>query len=73
MWAEDEPFDFAGRYYQLRGAICEPKPVQRPHPPVLIGAGGEQITLRVVAEHADVWNCPARDRGGIPAQEQRAR
>jgi alkanesulfonate monooxygenase SsuD/methylene tetrahydromethanopterin reductase-like flavin-dependent oxidoreductase (luciferase family) len=61
MWAEDDPFDFAGRYYQLRGAICEPKPVQRPHPPVLIGAGGEQITLRVVAEHADVWNCPARD------------
>ncbi|HXF21177.1 MAG TPA: LLM class flavin-dependent oxidoreductase [Streptosporangiaceae bacterium] len=61
MWAEDDPFDFAGRYYQLRGAICEPKPVQRPHPPVLIGAGGEQITLRVVAEHANVWNCPARD------------
>jgi alkanesulfonate monooxygenase SsuD/methylene tetrahydromethanopterin reductase-like flavin-dependent oxidoreductase (luciferase family) len=39
--------------------------VQRPHPPILIGAGGENITLRVVAEHADVWNCPARDADGF--------
>lgn len=58
MWAEDEPFDFEGRYYRLHGAVCEPKPVQRPGPPVLIGGQGERA-LRVVAEHADVWNCPA--------------
>ena len=58
MWAETEPFDFDGRCYRLRGAICEPKPIQRPHPPILIGAGGERIALRVVAQHADIWNCP---------------
>ena len=60
MWTEEDRFDFHGRYYQLRGAVCEPKPLQRPHPPFIIGAGGERLSLRVVAEHADVWNCPAR-------------
>lgn len=59
MWSEDEPFDFDGRYYRLKGTVCEPKPVQRPGPPVMIGAGGERRALRVVAEHADIWNCPA--------------
>ena len=63
MWAEDERFDFSGRYYRLRGAVCEPKPMQRPHPPFMLGAGGERAALRVVAEHADIWNCPARTAG----------
>lgn len=48
--------DYNGRYYQLREARCEPKPVQQPYPPFVIGGGGEQLTLRVVARHADVWN-----------------
>ena len=48
--------DFDGRYYQLKEARCEPKPIQKPYPPFVIGGGGEQLTLRVVARYADVWN-----------------
>jgi F420-dependent oxidoreductase-like protein len=46
----------AGRHYQLRGAIAEPKPVQQPHPPILIAASGERKMLRIVARHANAWN-----------------
>jgi alkanesulfonate monooxygenase SsuD/methylene tetrahydromethanopterin reductase-like flavin-dependent oxidoreductase (luciferase family) len=63
MWDEDKPFDFDGRCYQLKGAICEPKPVQRPGPAIMIGAGGERAALRVVAEHADLWASPTRTAG----------
>jgi alkanesulfonate monooxygenase SsuD/methylene tetrahydromethanopterin reductase-like flavin-dependent oxidoreductase (luciferase family) len=60
LWTADEPFDFDGRYVRLTGAFGRPKPVQRPHPPVLI-AGRSTATLRVVAEHADLWNIPGGD------------
>ena len=59
MWTETEPFDYEGRFYRLKGAVCEPKPLQKPGPPILIGAAGEKLGLRVVAEHADVWLLPA--------------
>jgi F420-dependent oxidoreductase-like protein len=47
---------FDGRYYQLASASYHPKPVQRPHPPVWIGAGGEQLMLPIVARQADAWH-----------------
>ncbi len=59
MWTETEPFDYEGRFYRLKGAICEPKPLQKPGPPILIGAAGETLGLRVVAKHADTWLLPA--------------
>ena len=49
-----------GSYVQLTGAFCNPKPVQRPHPPILIG-GRSAAVLRVVAEQADLWNIPGGD------------
>ncbi len=55
LWTEPR-VTFEGRDYRLRDAYCEPKPVQRPHPPLMIGGGGEKLMLRVVAKHADCWN-----------------
>jgi len=60
LWTATEPFDVDGTYVKLTGAFCNPKPVQRPHPPIVIG-GRSSKTLRVVAEHADVWNIPGGD------------
>lgn len=60
LWTADEPFDFHGVHHRLTGAYGNPRPVQHPHPPILIG-GRSTPTLRVVAEHADIWNIPAGD------------
>jgi alkanesulfonate monooxygenase SsuD/methylene tetrahydromethanopterin reductase-like flavin-dependent oxidoreductase (luciferase family) len=67
LWTEDEPFDFDGTYIQLRGAFCNPKPVQRPCPPIMIG-GRSTPTLRVTAAHADRWNMPGGDMGDVIAR-----
>jgi F420-dependent oxidoreductase-like protein len=58
---------FEGERYVLRDAIANPKPVQRPYPPFWIGGRGERKTLRVIAQHADVWNAP----GGEPDEVAR--
>jgi F420-dependent oxidoreductase-like protein len=55
MWTEPRT-TFHGRYFHVEGAILEPKPVHKPHPPVLIAGGGEQLTLRAVARLADACN-----------------
>jgi F420-dependent oxidoreductase-like protein len=55
LWTE-ETVTYEGRYYQLNEARCEPKPIQKPYPPFVIGGGGEQLTLRVVARYADISN-----------------
>ena len=55
LWTETIA-NFDGKYYQLKDARCEPKPVQKPYPPFVIGGSGEQLTLRIVAQYASVWN-----------------
>jgi alkanesulfonate monooxygenase SsuD/methylene tetrahydromethanopterin reductase-like flavin-dependent oxidoreductase (luciferase family) len=60
VWTETEPFDFDGTYHHLKGAYANPKPVQQPHPPIVIG-GRARATLRVVAKHAQIWNMPGGD------------
>src|SRR5438477_125141 len=55
LWTQDKS-TFKGRYYQLSDAPLAPKPVQRPYPEVMIGGGGEKVTLKIAARHADHWN-----------------
>jgi F420-dependent oxidoreductase-like protein len=63
LWTQPRT-TFAGRHYQLVDAVAEPKPVQRPHPPVWIGGSGPRRTLRLAAQYADVWNAA----GGTPEE-----
>ena len=60
LWTSDTPFDFDGEYVELTGAFGNPKPVQRPYPPIVTG-GRSSALLRVTARHADVWNIPGGD------------
>ncbi len=64
LWTETSPFDYDGTYLRLTGAYGNPKPVQRPHPPILIG-GRAKATLRLVARHADLWNIPGGDLADV--------
>jgi len=66
MWAEPRT-TFHGRYFHVEDAILEPKPVQKPRPPVMIAGGGEQMTLRAVARLADACNIGRRRHCGCTA------
>jgi F420-dependent oxidoreductase-like protein len=55
-----------GKYYAVDRAVNNPKPVQQPHPPILIGGAGERLMLRVVARHANIWNCPNNAAAELP-------
>lgn len=56
LWTQPRA-NFRGRYYQLTDAPLMPKPVQKPYPELMIGGGGEKVTMRLAAKHADHWNC----------------
>ena len=55
MWTE-ESATFSGKFYQIRNAYCNPKPIQKPHPPIMIGGSGERRTLKIVAKYGDACN-----------------
>ena len=55
MWTEDS-VDYEGKHYTLKGAISQPKPVQSPHIPIWVAGGGEKVTLRIAAQHAQYTN-----------------
>jgi F420-dependent oxidoreductase-like protein len=59
---------YDGKYYKLDGAAYNPKPVQKPHPPIWVGASGEQLMLPIVGRQADVWHA----FGSIESLERKA-
>jgi alkanesulfonate monooxygenase SsuD/methylene tetrahydromethanopterin reductase-like flavin-dependent oxidoreductase (luciferase family) len=63
MWTEEKA-SYAGKHYKIEDAVCEPKPLQKPHPPITIGGGGEKLLLKVTAQHANRY-----DWGYLPSLE----
>lgn len=64
MWA-DNAGAYEGKHYQLAETLCHPLPLSKPHPPILIGGGGEQKTLRFVARYGDACNLFSSDLNAV--------
>jgi F420-dependent oxidoreductase-like protein len=64
MWSDDNGA-YEGRHYQLAETLCAPAPISRPHPPIMIGGGGERKTLRLVARYGDACNVFATGRDDV--------
>ena len=69
MWTEDV-VDYDGEHYKLKGAICQPKPIQDPHIPMWIAGGGEKVTLRIAARHADYTNFGGDELDGFVSKSE---
>ncbi|NMJ86450.1 MAG: LLM class F420-dependent oxidoreductase [Thaumarchaeota archaeon] len=57
MWT-DVKASYSGKYYSIKEAICNPKPLQKPYPPIMVGGSGEKLLLRIAAKHANRYNHP---------------
>ena len=64
LWKEEKP-SFRGQYYSLHQAEFEPKPVQKPHPPIVVGGQGEKWIMPLVGRYADEWNAPLVSPEGV--------
>ena len=73
LWQAEGRFSFAGEHYRLDDSPALPKPVQRPHPPVIVGGGGTRRTPRLAATYADEFNLPFRAADATAAQFERVR
>lgn len=71
MWGEEPQVTFEGKYVSATNLVCEPKPPRAV--PVLIGGGGEQVTLRIAARYADIWNNTAAQHANLPRKIERLR
>ncbi len=60
MFTQDKT-SLDGRHYKVVDAVCNPKPLSKPHPPILVGGQGEKTLLKIVARHADMWNSTGSD------------
>jgi F420-dependent oxidoreductase-like protein len=67
LWREPDGWSFEGRHWRVRGARLRPKPVQRPHPPIILGGKAKPRSIHLAARWADEYNIQAHEPAAIPA------